>query len=469
MLPATTLPITSLTQIPREEPANCTSHFTGSGTPETGSDGRLNCTTFISTGDAVVTLQIAAGTIIDNQGSSTVTEIRIEPANPASIPQVSSDGGALTGYTYRFLPGAISFDPPVLVSFTMKPADWERAGGYGLVLRESTSDGSGWEDLPTSIDAARRTVSAPARHFSYIGLFAPGLVTAAEDTPQTVSDLIHTATAANEDVPLPLSSVIPDKYAPVAAVAAGTALSLVGTMAAVNSVLSRLWERFMELLAKFFSFETTAQLNLREVQKRKILPKDDLHSVMLGLSPRELLVIGTSAVVFAAAFLIRDRFELKIATILIFVCVGGVSTILRDLAQKIVAYRAGYVTEYQFWGLGTATMLCTAWLFGNVFAKPSRTLMRSGTTPSPKESARIKMAGPLMSLLLAILSLFLIPLGGLFVTAGSAGFTMNLIFCVFSLIPIKPNGGVDILAWNKFVWAAVFFPMMALYLFIYLQ
>jgi Zn-dependent protease len=85
----------------------------------------------------------------------------------------------------------------------------------------------------------------------------------------------------------------------------------------------------------------------------------------------------------------------------------------------------------------------------------------------PEEAARIRLAGPLVSIGLAVLSLFLIPLGGLFVVAGSAGFSMNLLNGVFSLVPIRPNDAVEIYAWNKLVWACVFFPLIAFYLYIY--
>jgi Zn-dependent protease len=134
-----------------------------------------------------------------------------------------------------------------------------------------------------------------------------------------------------------------------------------------------------------------------------------------------------------------------------------------------VAHRCWSITEYQFWGLGTVTMLGTAWLFGNAFAKPSRTVIRSVREPTPEENARVRLAGPLMSMLVAIVSLLLIPLGGLFAVAGSAGFSMNLLNCVFSLIPIKPNDGVEIYAWNKAAWAVIFLPLIIFYLYIYLQ
>ena len=86
----------------------------------------------------------------------------------------------------------------------------------------------------------------------------------------------------------------------------------------------------------------------------------------------------------------------------------------------------------------------------------------------PKKRARIRLAGPLVSMGLALVSLFLIPLGGLFVVAGSAGFSMNLLNSVFSLVPVRPNDGVEVYAWNKLVWAGVFIPLIAFYLYIYL-
>ena len=45
---------------------------------------------------------------------------------------------------------------------------------------------------------------------------------------------------------------------------------------------------------------------------------------------------------------------------------------------------------------------------------------------------------------------------------------MNLLNSVFSLVPVKPNDGVEIYAWNKLIWAVVFIPLIAFYLYIYL-
>jgi Zn-dependent protease len=55
------------------------------------------------------------------------------------------------------------------------------------------------------------------------------------------------------------------------------------------------------------------------------------------------------------------------------------------------------------------------------------------------------------------------------VPAAPAGFAMNLVNSVFALVPVRPNEGVEIFAWNKALRALLFFPMIAVYLYIYRQ
>jgi len=470
--PVTTVPlqVTQITQqITGKPDGTCTKHFFGSGEMNTASDGRLNCTTLISTDDGITILNIPKGTLVKDAGKKPVPEIRITPVTPPDIPPgVGPDGSRWTGHAYHYLPDHTSFDPPVLVSFTLSQDEWDRSDPANLTIMETNENGPGWERLPTSMDPVTRTLSAPVRHFSIIGLFSTG---PAENPPVTQPppvDSIRMATGSN-NASLPLSQVIPDKFAPLAAVVAGVTLSVIGTMASGSAALSQLWDKIIQLLEKFLGSETTGLMNTSEIEKRGIRPAENLSAIFSGFSSREILVIGISALGFAAAFILQGQLELKLATVIIFVCVGGIATILHDLAHKYGAYRCGCITEYKFWGLGTVTMLSTAWLFGNAFAKPSRTLVRSEKILLPKEAAIIKLGGPLMSMGVAIVSLFLIPLGGLFAIAGSAGFSMNLMNSVFSLVPIKPNDGVEIYAWNKLVWAVVFIPLIAFYLYIYLQ
>ncbi len=64
-------------------------------------------------------------------------------------------------------------------------------------------------------------------------------------------------------------------------------------------------------------------MNVTEIEKRGIRPAENLPALILGLSSREILVITLSACGFAAAFLLQDQLELKLTTVIIFVCAGG--------------------------------------------------------------------------------------------------------------------------------------------------
>jgi len=241
-------------------------------------------------------------------------------------------------------------------------------------------------------------------------------------------DRIHQATGPRTKG-LPLSFIIPDWFAPVAAICTGCLVAVLGATISASGVFSRLSNKIFDFFKNYLGSETTGLMSKTEIEKRGILPSVHRDSTVLGLSIYEWGVICISALGFAIAFILKDRLELKVITIIIFVCVAGIGTILHDLAHKVVARQCGCTTEYQFWGLGAVTMFLTAWIFGAIFAKPSRTVIQSKTAQTAEESARIMIAGPLVSLAVAILSLILIPFGGIFLLAGSMGFSLNMLAC----------------------------------------
>jgi Zn-dependent protease len=403
--------------------------------------------------------------MVTNAAINPVPVIRIVPVNLSEIPPgTGPDGSRWTGTAFHFLPDHTAFDTPLLVSFTLSEAAWEQADPATLSIRETDATGQGFERLPTTIDPATRTASAMVRHFSIIGLFS---TSPKADEPASLVQVIRTAVHPFKG-PLPLSPLVPDAYAPLAAVAAGIAVSIIGALVSGSRPAARVWDRITSLVRSFLCSETVALVSTSEIEKRGIRPAENHRVILLGLSRREILVIGISTAGFAAAILLQDRLAVDMVTIIIFLCAGGSATIIHDLAHKFCATRCGCITEYQFWSLGTITMLGTAWLFGTAFAKPSRTVIRGGRPLLAEEAARIRLAGPLMSMGIAVVSLFLIPLGGLFAVAGSAGFSMNLLNSVFSLVPITPNDGVEVYAWNKLVWAGVFIPLFGFFLYMYL-
>jgi hypothetical protein len=457
---------TETTQYAAIRPSACLRHFTGAGKLEAGTSGGLNCTTILVSDDSVATIRIQKGTFVTDAAGRTVSDISAEPVNTSGIPQSGTGGPVWTGHAYRFRPEQTAFNPEFQVNFTLSQAEWDGLDPSSLTIRQTTANGTGWEDLPTAVYPATRTLGATASRFSTLGLFSASPAASPTVSPQPVP----TATPA-APVPkgsLPLSPYIPDKLAPLAAISAGILVCAAGTLAQGSSALSGAGSRISSLFQDFMGSETIDLINDSEIEKRGINPTENQKARLFSLSTREIWVIGFSTLGFAVAFILQDRLEWEPATVIIYVCAAGISTILFDIAHKHYASRAGCITEYQVWGLGSATMLSTAWLFGNAFAKPSRTIIRGEEDLTPKNAAIIKMAGPMVSLALAVVSLALIPLGGLLATAGEAVFSMNLLNCVYSLLPVKPNDGVEVYAWNKLVWGILFVPLIVVYLYYYM-
>jgi len=444
-------------------PAACTRYYAGTASPGVSHDGRLNCTAVIASNDEVVTLTIPGGTRVTVPAGGNAT-ISITTLSSLPLPLPAGGGLVPTGYAAAFEPDGTTFDKPATVVFTLDQAAWDRFSNGNLTI--ATTSASGWDVLPTTPDPATLSVSAPVQHFSTIGLFSTASLQApaAPSVKDTIRDVVAPANAT-----LPLSPYLPAAAAPVAAVAAGVAISLAGTLAAGSSFVSRNWNQLIEVLKGFFGWESTALASETEVEKCSIAPAPGMPGVLYCITAKEILVIGASILGFVVAFLLQARLSIEVTTLIVFVCAGGIATIIYDLACRVQAHRVGCRTEYQFWTIGTAAMFVTAWFLGSAFSKPSRTIVSEGNkTLTPWEGVSVKLAGPLAGLAVALVSLALLPLGGLFAVAGAAGFAMNLLNSVFALVPVRPNEGVEIFAWNKAVWALLFFPMIAVYLYIYL-
>jgi hypothetical protein len=76
------------------------------------------------------------------------------------------------------------------------------------------------------------------------------------------------------------------------------------------------------------------------------------------------------------------------------------------------------------------------------FGKPSRTIVASAHTLSPRECGTLMLIGPLVNVVFALISLYLIRFGGLIGAAGAVGF--------------------PIYQWNRLIWAVFFIPLVVL-------
>ncbi len=265
---------------------------------------------------------------------------------------------------------------------------------------------------------------------------------------------------------LPLSWLFPDEFAPLAAVVSGiAAVAVVNSLGTPgSSLLQRIGEFLQKFLLKLFS----PLLSRKEVEVRNLRPEKLGNRVLATLSRREILAILISAIAFSLAYLLKDRLQVQGITILVFIVMGGMATITHELSHRFLAHHWKGDSEFQLWEIGTLMMLATAWLFGTVFAKPSRTLIASTDHLTSRQSVLVTLAGPAANLAFALGSLLLLPLGGVLSLFGQAGFSMNLLCCVYDLIPVAPMDGKKLFHFHKAVWVAVFVPLLLLYLFVFL-
>jgi Zn-dependent protease len=265
---------------------------------------------------------------------------------------------------------------------------------------------------------------------------------------------------------LPLSWLIPDELAPLAAVASG--IGVVAIVNAMGSQWSNFFQKIWALLQKFIMKLLAPFISRKEVEKRGLRPDQGGSPFLFTLSRRELSVIAISALIFSVAFLLKDRLAIQVITILVFILMGGMATVAHELSHRYFARRWHGESEFQFWGLGTAMMLVTAGLFGTVFAKPSRTLTAATERLTKEQGVIVAFAGPIANIVFALASLLIIPFGGILTLIGQAGLSMNLLAAVFEMVPLALLDGKKLYAYSKFLWAAAFFPLMILYIAIYM-
>lgn len=262
--------------------------------------------------------------------------------------------------------------------------------------------------------------------------------------------------------PVPLYGIIPAEAMPAAA--AGSAIALTGLFALFNSTISSWGGQIAATLKNAVGGVITGKILDRDMERRTIGSRAT-EKLYLGFSQKEILVLLAGTLLIGILFLYADRQPFEPAMIAIYIVMGGLGLVIHELAHLYFEHKFNCRTEIQFWGIGTLIMALTAWLFGNVFAQPFLTLVHSPQPLEKRTVGHMMLSGPAISTVIAFLCLLLIPMGGLFRTAGMIGFVMNMVTAVFELLPIPPCEGKEIFGWNKLVWAGAFVPLFLVYLF----
>jgi len=215
------------------------------------------------------------------------------------------------------------------------------------------------------------------------------------------------------------------------------------------------------------------KVNAEEIKRRKIHIKDKIP-IVLGLSHIELIVSFVCAVLFGIAFFLTEyltgNLAISLTNIVLFILIAGISLLVHEMAHTYVADRFNKKTEYRFWTLGTIIMFITTLLPPHtVFAQPSRTIIEEGgeKKADKRKTGLMAISGPVASLLLfiAFLAIYLLHSDEAIIkTVSESGMLMNIVLCVYSLMPFKPMDGPEAREWNKLVWAALFFLPTLFYL-----
>jgi PKD repeat protein len=298
--------------------------------------------------------------------------------------------------------------------------------------------------------------------------FQPEIVTppAAGDKPEGVIGLIREARGTTEKN-LPTRGFIPPQFMALAAVLTSFGIVLINLLFSNIGMLSQVGSKFLKFFIDLAGGHAVEELSAKEIERRGIAVRQQ-EQHFFGFSPVEILVIEVAVIMVAIAFIFADRAELTLQTVLIYILVGAISVVLHDFAHRYFATRHGHDADTRFWGLGTAIMFLTAWLYGNAFAQSYRNLVNRQGEDEPRELGIEMVAGPCVSIVLMVLFLALIPLGGLFAIAGGVGFSINLITAVYSLMPIATMDGGAIWKWNRAVYLILFLPMIVFYFFTYM-
>jgi Zn-dependent protease len=286
--------------------------------------------------------------------------------------------------------------------------------------------------------------------------------------PNTTFAPVAPRTECRKKEPLPLSGIIPEEAEPVAAVATGVAVTGValGTTT-MGSTIASIFEKLFMIIRKFFGQKGMKVIS-EKTDESKVLQKVTQPPLIFGFMKNEILVITAGIIILSFAYLIAKRKPFDPMMILIFFVMVGFALAIHEVTHAIFSIKFGHPSEFRFWGLGSLFLFIGGWLFGTTFSQPYLTITGKSSEMNIRNRAIVKLSGPVVSLVIAIICFYMIPFATntLALTALSIGLSVNLLTCVYSLIPVTPLDGKDVFEWNRFFWAILFIPLLILYILI---
>jgi len=178
-----------------------TSTSTGSATLLTASWGGVLRPYRVYADEKDADLYIATGVtaLVDGEPLS---EIGIADLRGGDVPAVPADAVfTFLGHSVECSPAGATFSPAIDLTFTLSEEEWaaaiEKAGenAGNFVVKWYNPLTGVWEDVPTTVDAVHRTVTASISHFSTYGLFAdPSVATQVTQEPEKPATTVAAVT-----------------------------------------------------------------------------------------------------------------------------------------------------------------------------------------------------------------------------------------------------------------------------------
>ena len=168
-------------------PAAPVMEYTGSGSLQTDAEGAVQFATVVTTTEGDATLSIAPGVRAEGRFGRPLSTVSIRSVPPADLPTLG-EGGEPIGRALRCGPDGATFDPPIEVSFTLTPEEWEQSeAGERFVVCWYNSETSAWEPLATTVRPSTRTVVGAIPHFTLVAVFIE--TASVEETAATTAPL----------------------------------------------------------------------------------------------------------------------------------------------------------------------------------------------------------------------------------------------------------------------------------------
>jgi hypothetical protein len=187
--------------------------YEGTGSLMTDSTGIVVQSIAVSAVDGVATVIVPAGVQALDANGNPITEVGVEPLASDAVPAAPA-GAVFTfaGYAYEASPAGATFDPAIALTMQIPEDVWNNLDltSEQPVVKWYNEETGLWEDVPTTFDAATRTVRATVTHFSIFALFTEPVPETT--TPTDTATTTTTATTAPGDEPpaegLPVMMII---------------------------------------------------------------------------------------------------------------------------------------------------------------------------------------------------------------------------------------------------------------------